>query len=310
MKTESETQNMDFNVTITEADGKSLLENSESESFYQRLNKLHNSSGLNLLFDLRQSTLDLHLFYKEVTARGGFIQVTTDERWGEVALAFKLDGVNLQDPQPLLKLYALFLYQYEQLYYYRESHAKAASTLGHGFYSIGDSSAMEGQCSDNSCQMLPNLENALAEKKMPKKDFQPTLIGSTSSEQKQFPQLSSKRKEMKKRCGAPRGAQSGYHIYLRKECERLKSTDAGKLKGQNFRAMADNAWRSFSETEKLPYIEASKKVNGKRLAQQVTADEENLRMQNAEGEKKPSLNGDCHLTNQKIMWFTKQMKEV
>ncbi|KAM2117955.1 hypothetical protein COP2_010471 [Malus domestica] len=301
MKTESETQNMDSNVTISEADGKSLLENSGSESFYQRLNKLHNSSGLNLLFDLRQSTLDLHLFYKEVTARGGFIQVTTDERWGEVALALKLDGDNLQDPQPLLKLYALFLYQYEQLYYYREPHAKAASTLGHGIYSIGDSSAMEGQCSDNSCQMLPNLENALAEKKMPKKDFQPTLIGSTSSEQKLFPQLSSKRKEMKKRCGAPRGAQSGYHIYLRKECERLKSTDAGKLKGQNFRAMADNAWRSFSETEKLPYIEASKKVNGKRLAQEVTADEENQGMQNAEREKKPSLNRDCHLTNQKII---------
>ncbi|TQD91769.1 hypothetical protein C1H46_022611 [Malus baccata] len=213
-------------------------------------------------------------------------RVTTDERWGEVALALKLDGDNLQDPQPLLKLYALFLYQYEQLYYYREPHGKAASTLGHGIYSIGDSSAMEGQCSDNSCQMLPNLENALAEKKMPKKDFQPTLIGSTSSEQKLFPQLSSKRKEMKKRCGAPRGAQSGYHIYLRKECERLKSTDAGKLKGQNFRAMADNAWRSFSETEKLPYIEASKKVNGKRLAQEVTADEENQGMQNAEREKK------------------------
>lgn len=57
-------------------------------------------------------------------------QVTTDERWGEVALALKLDGDNLQDPQPLLKLYALFLYQYEQLYYYREPHAKAASTLG------------------------------------------------------------------------------------------------------------------------------------------------------------------------------------
>lgn len=59
-----------------------------------------------------------------------------------------------------------------------------------------------------------------------------------------------------------------------------------------------------------PYIEASKKVNGKRLAQQVTADEENLGMQNAEREKKPSLNRDCHLANQKIMWFTKQMKEV
>lgn len=57
-------------------------------------------------------------------------QVTADGRWGEVALALKLDGETVQDPQPLLKLYALFLYQYEQLYYYREPRVKAASTLG------------------------------------------------------------------------------------------------------------------------------------------------------------------------------------
>ncbi|ONH91723.1 hypothetical protein PRUPE_8G133200 [Prunus persica] len=46
---------MNSNVILSEPDdGKSLLEleNSEIESFYQRLNKLHNSSGLNLLFDL------------------------------------------------------------------------------------------------------------------------------------------------------------------------------------------------------------------------------------------------------------------
>lgn len=68
--------------------------------------------------------------------------------------------------------------------------------------------------------------------------------------------------------------------------------------------------RSFILFSLQPYIEASKKVNGKRLAQEVTADEENQGMQNAEREKKPSLNRDCHLTNQKIMWCTKQMKEV
>ncbi|CAL2279213.1 unnamed protein product [Prunus armeniaca] len=68
---------MNSNVTLSKPDdGKSLLEleNSEIESFYQRLNKLHNSSGLNLLFDLRQTTLGLHLFCKEVIERGGFIQ--------------------------------------------------------------------------------------------------------------------------------------------------------------------------------------------------------------------------------------------
>ncbi|XP_021821310.1 high mobility group B protein 10-like [Prunus avium] len=269
---------MNSNVTLSEPDdGKSLLEleNSEIESFYQRLNKLHNSSGLNLLFDLRQTTLDLHLFYKEVIERGGFIQVTADGRWGEVALALKLDGENVQDPQPLLKLYALFLYQYEQLYYYREPRVKAASTLGHAFHNIGDSSAMEGNCRDNSSPIL-NLEDALVEKKVPKENYQLTLMGSTSAEQKQFPQLHSKNKEMKKRVGAPRGAQSAYHIFLKIECERLKSTDSGKVKGQNVRYMVDNAWRSLSASEKQPYIEASKKVRERRVAQEVGADEEKI----------------------------------
>ncbi|KAI5326309.1 hypothetical protein PRUPE_6G312100 [Prunus persica] len=281
---------MNSNVTLSEPDdGKSLLEleNSEIESFYQRLNKLHNSSGLNLLFDLRQTTLDLHLFYKEVIERGGFIQVTADGRWGEVALALKLDGENLQDPQPLLKLYALFLYQYEQLYYYRERRVKAASTLGHAFYNIGDSSAMEGNCRDNSSP-IPNLEDAHVEKKkVPKENYQLTLMGSTSAEQKQFPQLRSKNKEMKKRVGAPRGAQSAYHIFLKIECERLKSTDSGKVKGQNVRYMVDNAWRSLSASEKQPYIEASKKVRERRVAQEVAADEEKI----LTCQKKTSENG-------------------
>ncbi|XP_050141661.1 uncharacterized protein LOC126617654 [Malus sylvestris] len=50
MEAETETQIMDSNATIYVADGKSFLENSVSESLYQRLNKLHNSSDLNLLY--------------------------------------------------------------------------------------------------------------------------------------------------------------------------------------------------------------------------------------------------------------------
>ncbi|KAM0963036.1 hypothetical protein EV2_022802 [Malus domestica] len=49
IKTANVTQSMHSNVTISEANGKSLQENLESESLYQRPNKLHNSSGLNLL---------------------------------------------------------------------------------------------------------------------------------------------------------------------------------------------------------------------------------------------------------------------
>ncbi|KAB2621619.1 high mobility group B protein 15-like [Pyrus ussuriensis x Pyrus communis] len=283
---ESEKQNMNCNVTVSESDGKSLLENSEIDSFYQRLNKLHTSSGLNLVFDLRQSMLDLHLCYKEVTARGGFLQVTADERWGEVALALKLDCDSLQDSQPLLNLYALVLYQYEKLYYYREPQAKAAFTLGHAFYNIGDVSAMEGQCRDNSSQMLPNLENSHVEKTTRKENCQP--IGSTSSEQKQFPQLHSQKKEMKKRGGFPRGTQSAYTIFLRKECERLKSSAPELLKGRRVLDLAVSAWRCLSEREKQPYIEASKRVKEKRVAQEMTGDDENQGMQNAERGKKPS----------------------
>ncbi|XP_017187248.1 protein SUPPRESSOR OF QUENCHING 1, chloroplastic-like isoform X1 [Malus domestica] len=50
MEAETETQIMDSNATIYVADGKSFLENSVSESLYQRLNKLHNSSDLNLTY--------------------------------------------------------------------------------------------------------------------------------------------------------------------------------------------------------------------------------------------------------------------
>lgn len=41
----------------------------------------------------------------------------------------------------------------------------------HAFYDIGDVSAPERQCTDNLSQMLPDLENALVEKKMPKENW-------------------------------------------------------------------------------------------------------------------------------------------
>lgn len=46
-------------------------------------------------------------------------QVNKDRRWDEIASSLKLDGRNLNYPDILLKLYALFLFQYEQIYFYR-----------------------------------------------------------------------------------------------------------------------------------------------------------------------------------------------
>ncbi|CAN4108920.1 unnamed protein product [Withania somnifera] len=89
------------------------------DSFYERLNKLNDSSGLSLVFNLRQTTLDLHLFYEEVIKRGGFNQVTKNAKWGEVAFTLHVKCNITIFPTQLQKVYKNLLLQFEQLYYYR-----------------------------------------------------------------------------------------------------------------------------------------------------------------------------------------------
>ncbi|KAL6964638.1 hypothetical protein U1Q18_035693 [Sarracenia purpurea var. burkii] len=47
------------------------------DSFYEKLTKLYEFSGLSLLFNFRETRLDLYMFYKEVTERGGFYQMVS-----------------------------------------------------------------------------------------------------------------------------------------------------------------------------------------------------------------------------------------
>ncbi|XP_057493394.1 high mobility group B protein 10-like [Actinidia eriantha] len=89
------------------------------DGFYEKLSKSFESSGLSLLFNFRETSLDLYMFYKEVTERGGFHVVTKDGKWGEVASTLNCKSSISMSPTQLHKLYAQLLYQFELTYNYR-----------------------------------------------------------------------------------------------------------------------------------------------------------------------------------------------
>uniref|UniRef100_A0A7N2R0W2 HMG box domain-containing protein n=1 Tax=Quercus lobata TaxID=97700 RepID=A0A7N2R0W2_QUELO len=245
------------------------LQVDSAESFYNRLSELYESWGLNLVFNARETMLDLHLFYKEVTVRGGFhlyelVQdhlpllplgsafeghVTKDRRWDEVAFALKLEGNNMKFHTQLQILYALFLYKFELTYFYREP-AKAARA--------SDCSGMKRKSGDNLFDFT-TIEDNVVMKKMCKDNAFPLLPGPRTAEPKLSPQTPSKNKETKKRPGAQRGLRTAYHIFMKEECTRLRTAHGDSLERQNVREMALVAWRSLSERERQPYIEESMK---------------------------------------------------
>ncbi|KAG4983354.1 hypothetical protein JHK87_028103 [Glycine soja] len=85
------------------------------ESFYLKLAELLESSGLSLIFNVRETLLDLYLFYLEVTRRGGYHPVGREKKWGEVVFALKLEGNSMKLCAQVEKLYAHILYQFEKL---------------------------------------------------------------------------------------------------------------------------------------------------------------------------------------------------
>ncbi|KAL0006272.1 hypothetical protein SO802_013833 [Lithocarpus litseifolius] len=226
------------------------LQVDSAESFYNKLSELYESWGLNLVFNARETMLDLHLFYKEVTVRGGFHLVTKDRRWDEVAFALKLEGNKMKFHTQLQILYALFLYKFELTYFYREP-AKAAKA--------SDCSGMKRKSGDNLFDFT-TIEDNVVMKKMCKDNAFPLLpAGPRTAEPKLSPQTPSKNKETKKRPGAQRGLRTAYHIFMKEECTRLRTVHGDSLKGQNVREMALVAWRSLSERERQPYIKESMK---------------------------------------------------
>ncbi|CAI8586206.1 unnamed protein product [Vicia faba] len=100
----------------------------EIETFYVKLTDMLNSSGLTLIFNVRETSLDLFNFYLEVVKRGGYKQVGKQKQWGEVVSALKLEGNNAKLPSQIKRLYANLLYEFEKIYFYR---FRATQTVTH-----------------------------------------------------------------------------------------------------------------------------------------------------------------------------------
>ncbi|XP_016459675.1 putative high mobility group B protein 11 isoform X2 [Nicotiana tabacum] len=248
------------------------------DGFYERLNKLNESSGLSLIFNFRETALDLYLFYEEVTKRGGFNQVTRDAKWGEVASYLHVRSNVVMFPTQLQKVYENLLLQFEQMYYYRSrekatipppSHqvsgaARAVSlkdynlSLGSGD-SINDSAGKRKYCDWSSPVVLPHSDdkNGPVEKRKCTNDCCSVSTGPETPEQKS--QVSATNTYLKKDPSAPIRTRSGYQIYLKLECERLKKVLGESSGSKKIREMAISSWRTLSENDRKPYIEASNK---------------------------------------------------
>ncbi|XP_039685543.1 high mobility group B protein 10 isoform X2 [Medicago truncatula] len=238
----------------------------EIETFYVKLTEVLDSSGFNLIFNVRETILDLYLFYLEVTRRGGFHQVGLQNKWTEVVSALKLEGNNAMLSAQVEKIYATLLYKFEKLYFYR-------------FPPTGSSQGTlkRKQNLQNSTTGLSQLmadEDTLKVAKL-SKDYSSQMTGAGCQEPRVLLQAPSndkekkkQDKEKKKRRGPPTG-QSGYQIFLKHECARLKAHDPD-IDGKKVLRMAVDAWQKMSATDKEPYVEESRKIKEKQKEAMIT----------------------------------------
>ncbi|XP_050369595.1 high mobility group B protein 10-like [Argentina anserina] len=92
-----------------------------SDLFWQKLKEFHDSLGTKFMIPtVGGKTLDLHLLFVEVTARGGIEKVIRDRQWKEVIMAFKFPTTITSASFVLRKYYLSLLYDFEQVYYFRK----------------------------------------------------------------------------------------------------------------------------------------------------------------------------------------------
>ncbi|XP_059652283.1 putative high mobility group B protein 11 [Cornus florida] len=292
---------------------KTSSEKSPSDTFYERLANFFESSGLSLLFNFRETSLDLYLFYKEVTERGGFYQVTKDVKWDEVASTLKLKSSVPMLPTQLQKLYSYLLYQFEQTYFYRTP-VKPIKAPGDSS-GIGVNSTAKrkyGDSSDSSDSTRIDFGGGDGPMEKRKCIYYPCQLSTEPgiAEQKLSPKTPS-RNYSKKEADAPPRPKTSYQIFLRKECVRLKEIHGETSGSHNIRDMAIDAWRCLSETDRQPYVEEYKK-DKERFDREMTAYKERKNLQNMTAQKMPSssrpnensrtisfqIEGDYHVTLQ------------
>ncbi|XP_017414021.1 high mobility group B protein 10 isoform X2 [Vigna angularis] len=265
----------------------------DSDSFYDKLVELLESSGLTLIFNVRETLLDLYLFYLEVTRRGGYQQVGRERKWGEVVIALKLEGNSVKLSAQVERLYSHLLYQFEQLYFYRRPEKLAFRSA---------SNKEEGPLRKKriSTVSLAPMMDSKDDQKATEMSKQYSCHMTAGAGYVQQPVLlPTPPKEKKKRRGAPVGRKTAYQIFLKHECARLKTCN--EVLDGKILSMAIHSWRTMSETEKQPYVEESKKNKEeikeamvRRSKQQSSQDTS----QETREEKWSSICGDYHVTLQ------------
>lgn len=218
--------------------GKSAADMREEDDFYQKLNKINESSGLSLLFNFRNTSIDLYEFYKIVIDRGGYHHVMKEGKWVEVAYFATRKEKSRLTPTQLQNLYAAILYPFEQTYFYRSPVKlnKKPSII---------------MPTTQVCTFVEKKPTRIEEKK-------PTRV-----------------KKIRKDPRAPLGSRNCYQMFLKMECDRLKSIHGGTPSAK-LRDSIVEAWMNLSNEDKLPYIEASKK-DKERYLKEMEAYEEQMK---------------------------------
>ncbi|KAJ9564838.1 hypothetical protein OSB04_000804 [Centaurea solstitialis] len=275
----------------------------EEDAFYEKLNKLNESSGLSLLsvklidrnlsgecfddsFNFRQSSMDLYQFYKMVTERGGYHQVTKDGKWEEVAFIFDQRNRVPLTPTQFQNLYATILYPFEQAYHYRSpvKHKNAPITcnVSQGSWDLESKKAFL-----NGSTGKRKFDEDELYRESPLKNIKYCNRGY----QEPISETPVKVKEAEK---------TGCATWVEKllsdiECERLKRIH-GETPSGPIRDMLVEMWRHLSSDDKQPYIEASKK-DKERYAREMADYEENKRNQRNQPQT----------TTQKLVSFSSSM---
>ncbi|XAR49257.1 hypothetical protein NMG60_11032386 [Bertholletia excelsa] len=258
------------------------------DSFYERLSKLYESTGLSLLFNFRETSLDLQLFYKEVTERGGFHQVTKDGSWDDIASLLNSEGRVSLTPTELHKIYANLLYQFEQIYHYRTTSKRAAASD----YSSYSTKKQKYVDDPKSPVVNSDMEDDSTEGNCHNKSNSVSTAGPGTPEQK-LVKKTSPEYDIKK-------GKTAYQIFLGKECERLKKIHGKKAEKLNLRMLAIEAWRCLSESDKQPYIEESRK-DRERFKREMAAYKKHMDMLAKSSENIPSgvkTDSEYHVTLQ------------
>ncbi|KAF5952168.1 hypothetical protein HYC85_010112 [Camellia sinensis] len=253
---------------------------SSVDSFFDKLSKLNESSGLSLLVLMSDnSPLEhppAHMQRQGTCLRNHQVlieqlSVSQGGRWSEVASTLNSKSTVSMSPIQLQRLYASLLYQFEQIYHYRTP-VKVAAASGHPSGMESGSIEKRKHCDSFHLSTVHcGTEDGPTAKKKCNDNSNQLSTGAESAEQKKpVVQTSPKNKDVKKDPKAPIRARTAYQIFLRKECERLKKVHGEGSANRNLRTMAIDAWRILSESDRQPYLEEFRK-DKERFNQEMTA---------------------------------------